>query len=102
MSATASSARCAIMAGSADSGPAHPDLRRSTMIGPIRAVITTPTKESPAIVIVSHGGPELPASTLAQPPLFVRELYPAAQNPRSQNRSVSRVQRGGRITGHAY
>ncbi len=31
------------------------------------------------MVIVSHGGPELPGSTLTQPPQFVRLLYPAAQ-----------------------
>ena len=40
------------------------------------------------MVIVSHGGPELPGSTLAQPPLFVRELYPAAQNPKSHTRQI--------------
>jgi hypothetical protein len=37
-----------------------PCLRRSTTIGPTMAVITTPTREIAAIVISSHGGPEVP------------------------------------------
>jgi hypothetical protein len=62
---TASSARCAIAAASGTSGAPRLVLRRSTIIGPITAVITTPKRDSPAMVIVSHGGPELPGSTLA-------------------------------------
>jgi hypothetical protein len=41
------------------------------------AVITTPTRNKTAIVIVSHGGPEVPESTSLCPPQLTRST---AQN----------------------